>query len=79
MTVITSYEKVLEESDIDREDGCMALIADFGNDTSHMFVRLMSYDESKGHKDFRRLIGQKVRIWIEVDNGLAPLAAKDWP
>jgi hypothetical protein len=31
-----------------------------------LFVRVQSWDEEKAHHDFRRLVGKRVRVTIEI-------------
>lgn len=50
-----------------REDGGMALIAEFGGDgEAGMFVRLHSWDKTRNHSEAIRLAGKHVRITVEV-------------
>jgi hypothetical protein len=51
------------------EDGGMALIVDNGdpeNDSTEMFVRIQSWDESRAHTDLRKLSGKRLRVIVEV-------------
>lgn len=51
------------------EDGGMALIVDNGepeNDSTEMFVRIQSWDESRAHPDLRKLNGKRIRVTLEV-------------
>ncbi len=46
------------------DDGGNALIARI--DGAPLFVRIQSWDETQAHVEFRRLVGQRVRVTIEV-------------
>ena len=49
------------------EDSGCAMIGDVcDNEDSGMFIRIQSWDETKEHKDFKSLIGKKIRVTIEV-------------
>lgn len=55
--------------DPESDDGGAALIAEFsreGDEDTSIFVRLQSWDENKLHPEMRPLIGQRIRITIEV-------------
>ncbi len=63
------YEEMFDEKNamIDVEDGGCAMIAHIEDEADvGMFVRIQSWDESKEHKDFKSLIGKKIRVTIEV-------------
>ena len=54
---------------VDSEDGGKALICTFvdkPDEPAGLFVRVQSWDESKEHTDFNKLIGRKVRVTVEI-------------
>lgn len=50
------------------EDGRQAMIVEIGSPEVEetMFVRLHSWDETKVHADASQLLGQRVRVTVEI-------------
>lgn len=36
------------------------------NEDARLFVRLMSFDDTRAHAEFKRLLGRRVRMTLEV-------------
>lgn len=50
------------------EDSGQAMIAQIDGEDDTMFIRIQSWDETRGHKDAREFDGKKVRVTLEVIN-----------
>jgi hypothetical protein len=64
-----TFEEVFDNKNamIEREDGGCAMIGTISDNADvGMFVRIQSWDEGKEHKDFKSLLGKKIRVTIEV-------------
>lgn len=64
-------EEELKIDEMERQDGdefCSFSLEVNSKEEDGMYVRICSYDETKKHKDFSKLIGKKVRVTIEVIN-----------
>lgn len=67
--IIAIKEDVLTPDLIDTEDSGMAKIGSIyspGEDEDPIFVRVQSWDETKRHETFNRLVGKRVRVTVEV-------------
>lgn len=52
---------------VETEDGGAALIAEISPPQgAPLFVRVQSYDESHAHAAMKTLIGQRVRVTVEI-------------
>ena len=49
-----------------RTDGGQSFWGDMSKDDHPLFVRIMSWDESKQHKAIKTLAGRKIKVTIEV-------------
>lgn len=55
------------EIPLEEDDGGMAMIAELsGTGETEMFVRIHSWDPEKQHPEMRAMLGQRVRVTIEV-------------
>lgn len=49
-----------------RTDGGRSLWGEMFKDDHPLFVRIMSWDESRQHKAIRTMVGRKVKVTIEI-------------
>jgi hypothetical protein len=69
------FETTISRSDVDTEDGGRAKIIQIdGPEDTTLFVRIQSWSDAKEHPDFDALIGKHVRVTIEYDEYITPLA-----
>lgn len=74
MSIKLVFEELMAADDISREDGGRAMVFSIDNQidppdrdsTAGPFVRFQSWDDAKEHSEFRKFIGKRVRITIEV-------------
>jgi hypothetical protein len=71
-----TFEQTITSDDVNTEDGgCAKIIQIDGDDTDEgLFVRIQSWSDAKEHPDFDALIGRSVRVTIEYDEHITPLA-----
>ena len=61
------FEEMIKNRCVSSEDSGCALIYEFSNDDeSGVWAKVTSWDESKKHIDFNKLLGRKVRVTIET-------------
>lgn len=64
-TIVKVLEQTLELESTD--DGGRAMVARIdGAPGDALFARLQSWDEALAHAEFRKLLGQRVRVTIEI-------------
>lgn len=60
-------KKVFEQvPSVDAMDNGRSLSLCLDDEDSDLFVRVHSWDETRKHEEFRRLIGKKIRVTIEI-------------
>ena len=66
--IIFQHDQTIRDDEFDVEDGGCAVICDFGGDdvVANMFVRVQSWDDDKQHEQFKKMIGHKVRVTVEI-------------
>jgi hypothetical protein len=70
-----AFEQTVTPDDVNTEDGGRAKIIQIdGPDDTTLFVRIQSWSDAKEHPDFDALIGKSVRVTIEYDEYITPLA-----
>lgn len=70
-----TFEQMVTPVDVDTEDGGRAKIIQIdGPDDTTLFVRIQSWSDAKAHPDFDVLVGRNVRVTIEYDEHITPLA-----
>jgi hypothetical protein len=67
---LSRFNKTFEEKvdDIEVEDGGQAniiVLSENDEEENGIYVRIVSWDETKMHKEFKKLKGKKLRITIE--------------
>lgn len=66
---VTSFiSESIIDSDVQTDDGGQALIYSLYDDDKEngLFVRIQSWDESKEHEDFKKLVGKRIKVTIET-------------
>lgn len=67
MDTTWTFETTVDPPCVEEEDSGTHLVAyGLGDDTSPLYVHLLSEDGSGAHAELRSLIGRRVRITIEV-------------
>lgn len=60
---------ILKPEDVDVEDGGCAKIISIEPPEGCFFVRLQSWDETREHTIFNKMLGRKVRVTVEILEG----------